>query len=161
MNTVLNSVMEGKDSSSFDSTTPTSVSIPISTRTHSRLDKIGAGVSLTCAIHCILAPLIVGLLPMSSLAFAEHRGVEAVVIAVSFILGTTSLAIGYRLHRRGSIFILLAVSLGAMLLSRLFVGRTSEVVLLVTGACGVALCHLVNRKLCASCPDCSCPHEHP
>ncbi|MCC6952704.1 MAG: MerC domain-containing protein [Deltaproteobacteria bacterium] len=126
--------------------------------TADRLDRIGAGVSIACAVHCILTPLLVGVLPLGSLAFHDHRELETVFICVSFLLATFSLSLGYRIHRRGSLFILFVLSIGLMLLSRLFVHSVNETVLLVLGATGIAACHITNRRLCASCPECSGEH---
>ena len=116
---------------------------------HRRLDQIGAGASFLCAIHCLVFPLLAGLLPVfASYEFAENRTFEDFFVGISFLLATSSLILGYRHHGQRKLFILLCLSLALMFSSRFFVHSPAEVALLVSGAIGVCLCHILNRRYC-------------
>ena len=116
---------------------------------HRSLDKVGAFASLFCAVHCALMPVLVVLIPTTSvLVFAENHTLENVFIAFSAVLATTSLSLGYRHHGRRDIFLLLGLSLFTLLSSRFFHPSSLELVLLVGGALGITTCHILNRRWC-------------
>lgn len=55
------------------------------------MDAGGATASLLCAIHCALMPILVTLLPLVGLGFLASETTEWVVVALSGVLGVSSL----------------------------------------------------------------------
>jgi hypothetical protein len=118
------------------------------------LDKLGATLSLACALHCALLPVLIVALPMLGLSFLTWHGFEHTIIVITLSLALLSVVLGCRIHglKRllglpflALILFLVALSSHEPLTHALF--STSA------GLCLVAA-HLINRKLCKSCLSC-------
>lgn len=73
------------------------------------LQKLGMGLSLLCAIHCLATPLLLLVLP----AFGGHffsEGTERALIIGSLLIGSFILTRDYRLHHQKLPLVLLFVS---------------------------------------------------
>ena len=133
------------------------ISPQFSSRLATRLDQLGIGVGLVCAIHCIATPIVLVALPSVLLPIAESPLVEWGLIAVSLLLGAVVIArLGLRTHRRVHPLAMFAV--GALLLvgSRVAPEEPEllEIALVVVGATLVVGAHVRNllcTKACAAC----------
>ncbi|MGO8671445.1 MAG: MerC domain-containing protein [Capsulimonadaceae bacterium] len=122
------------------------------------LDRLGAGASMTCAIHCALMPLVITALPLIGLGWLASERVEWSLFGLSAVVGTSSLCLGYRIHFNPIAIRLLAVGLAVLALGRLADERhwtPFYVVLLVAGGLTVAMSHYFNHRLCCSCQGCT------
>lgn len=117
------------------------------------MDTTGTCVSLACAVHCLLLPLFITLLPFIGLTFLIDEKVELGLILTAVALVTASLIKGIRQHRQWYIFIFLV---GAGLC--FYFGHTLETSyqVLFHGSVGLFLAgtHLLNNHLCKKCEDC-------
>jgi hypothetical protein len=120
---------------------------------HSTLDKIATVLSLSCALHCLLLPFVLGILPLVGLSFLAHSTAEKIFVGLSIALAIFSICWGHKKHGKTDLFIILALSLAAII-TGFFLFEEGEHILLFLGACGIATCHIINRKLCASCKTC-------
>ena len=68
--------------------------------TWERFDKAGTAVSLTCAVHCVAFPFLVGFAPLLAGSFLWGEAFEETMAACSLIIATPALARGYLRHRR-------------------------------------------------------------
>lgn len=121
------------------------------------LDKAGATASLACAVHCALMPLIVTLLPLLGLGFLADERTEWALLGASALLGSSSLCLGYREHRKRPALLILSLGLTALVLGRVLEERHFEaagVAGVVLGGCTVAAAHFLNRRLCRACRIC-------
>lgn len=125
---------------------------------HERVDTVGAGMSLACAVHCMLMPIVVGVLPLIGLSFLADHDIELVFVSLSVLLALLSLCFGYRTHGNARLFTLLAVSAALIVAGFLMIDSAHHIFLLSGGAFGIAVTHLLNRHLCKSCSSC-CEHE--
>ena len=62
-------------------------------------DRIGAGASFLCAIHCALLPFVLALLPLVGLEFLADHAFERGFVMFACALALFSLGRGYRRHR--------------------------------------------------------------
>lgn len=124
-----------------------------------KLDRAGATASFLCAIHCAVMPFLISVLPLLGLEFLASEPVEWTLLATSAMLGTLSLCLGYRQHRRRWIFGFLGVALSLLALGHILeardVGRLGPISLILGGLTMMGA-HLFNRRLCRSCHV--CPH---
>jgi len=134
------------------------------------LDKAGMIASITCAIHCMIMPLVVTLLPIFGLSLFATEEFEWMLLMVSAMLGVTSLCFGFRKHKSFRAFSFLGIGLTFLVIGRLAHEHVSHfrvftfdiyLLFLVAGATLVALSHWLNNKLCKSCLPChssGCEH---
>jgi hypothetical protein len=122
------------------------------------IDKIGMISSATCAIHCILLPFLITILPLYGLSFIVDESFEIVMLIVSVILAILSLCLGYRTHKNKKMFFLFSVGISLLLLGRFAHENNwgfSSLVILFIGGSMMACSHIVNKKLCDSCHSCA------
>lgn len=114
----------------------------------SKLDGIGFTVSSLCAIHCVLMPFAISLLPLIGLEFLAEPWVEVSIILFSVILGTWSLIPAYRkFHQNLKPIIFLIIGF-VFILGAHFLGfHEFEPVLMPIGGMSIAAAHYFNWKL--------------
>lgn len=115
------------------------------------IDRTAIGLSLVCALHCLLLPLAVATLPLLAASAGDGHFHSLLLVAV---LPTSAIAItlGCRRHRDWRVAALCVPGLAIITLAALFghdwVGHAGETVLTLLGAGLVALSHLRNQALC-------------
>jgi hypothetical protein len=117
------------------------------------LDASGASMSTLCAVHCVLTPMVVTLLPVIGLGILADERTELALLALSASLGLASLGLGYRVHRSRRAVVVLAAGLCLLISGRVAEGWEQErigLTLIVGGGLVVASSHLLNRRLCRS-----------
>ena len=123
-----------------------------------KLDKAGVTASFLCAIHCAMMPFIITMLPLVGLGFLSSEPVEWGLLACSAVLGTLSLCVGFREHRRRRVFGLLGIALALLVAGRILhdfhLGWVGPL-LMVLGGFTMMGAHFLNRLLCRSCRVCS------
>lgn len=121
----------------------------MATTTTSRLDTFGAALSGLCALHCLLAPTVVALMP-AAMGIGDER-VEMVLLASAVVLAFTAAFMGWRRHRRNAPLVLFALAAVIIGLGRMVgEGHVMGHVLVIGGALGLAMAHLHNYR-CAKC----------
>ena len=134
------------------------------------LDKAGMIASVTCAIHCMIMPLIITLLPIFGLSLFATEEFEWILLIISAILGVTSLCFGFKKHKSYRAFSFLGIGLSLIVIGRLMHEHVERVngfhfdlylIFLVIGAILVATSHWLNNRLCNACSPChksGCSH---
>ena len=116
------------------------------------LDKASISLSVVCAIHFLLLPLALVLIPsMAVLPIADERFHQLLVVLV---LPTSlfALTIGCRRHRQWRVMVCGALGLTVLLLTVLagheMLGEFGEKSLTLLGAILVAISHIINFRQC-------------
>lgn len=81
----------------------------------SRLDVIGIGASLVCAVHCVVLPFFISSLPFLGIELLRNMVVETLIIGLSLVVGCRALLTGYR-RRHGRLWPVLLFATGMMVL---------------------------------------------
>lgn len=124
-------------------------------------DRVGATASLLCAVHCMLLPFVLALLPLIGLEFLAGHTFERVFVACAAALAGTSIITAYRRHRRPHALYLMAPGI-ALLVFGIIIDIDQHIVIhtasVVTGGLLVASAHVTNlvlshRHHCAHCSD--------
>lgn len=78
---------------------------------HGWLDSLAIGMSMICAVHCLLTPILIACLPIIATTFWVHENFHLWMIL--FVLPTTSAAIfmGCRKHKDKAVFLLSMIGL--------------------------------------------------
>lgn len=126
----------------------------------SRLDQAGAFFSFACAIHCLLLPLLLVVMPWIGMGFLLDPRLEVSLVLCSLSLATISFCSGYRLHRKTRLFLILYICTGMIVMGKFWVGGSLGLWLAIPGALGLGAGHLLNRKLCRHCEGCQHLEHH-
>lgn len=115
-------------------------------------DKVAIGLSLFCAVHCLMLPVALVMLPaLTSTTFGDEQFHQWMLVAV---LPTSLLALtlGCRQHQRMDIMVIgltgLAIMISAALFGHDLLGETGEKITTLLGASLIALSHVRNQSLC-------------
>jgi len=123
----------------------------MSPRRHRFLDRIGAGGSLLCAIHCALLPLLIAALPSLGISSWLGDRFEWAFVSFATALSLFSLVVGYRRHgsvRALSLLIPGLIALwGGLLLKPLHHALIPHAIAMTFGGTLVGLAHLANLRL--------------
>ena len=118
------------------------------------LDRIGIAATSLCALHCILLPILLPLLPLIGLSFLADHTWEHVFLLLTAALGTIALYSGFkRYHKRLYPFYLLYLGVVFYWIKHDFSSEL-EPIFIVGGASLIIAAHFVNIKLCNSCKQC-------
>ena len=121
-------------------------------------DKLGIWASVTCAVHCLLTPILLSF----SAVFVHFVPAEETVhrrLAV-VVAGSAAFALfyGYRKHRRVRVLLLMAAGLtviiGTAWFGHLLPSHVLEVAITLLGSACLITAHRLNHTFCRSC-ECS------
>lgn len=120
-------------------------------------DILGAFASTACAVHCLLTPVVLAVLPLLGASFWAAPWLENGAVIFAMALGLTSLLHGYSHHRQFRALGLLLGGMALLAMGRWVIGHSSqtlETAFVVLGGMAVAGAHLINRRLCQACEAC-------
>ena len=115
-------------------------------------DKTAIGLSVVCAVHCLLLPVAVLLLPSVAAVSLDdeafHRALLVAVLPASLV----ALTMGCRKHKRYRVYIGGAIGLTILgftaYLGHDTFGEWGEKFMTIVGASVIAISHLKNHRLC-------------
>lgn len=118
------------------------------------IHRAGTFASLTCAIHCMLTPILIALLPLIGGSFLVNGRFDRWMLLVGVLLPLPDLCWGFRKHRSPSAFILLLCGWGWW-----WVAHEQRFLwqhMVSVAMCGIAFLwsNLKNRQLCKDCTHC-------
>ncbi|OKS87345.1 MerC domain-containing protein [Mucilaginibacter polytrichastri] len=122
--------------------------------TSNKMDVAGICVSILCAIHCALLPLVITLLPLIGLGFLANNYFEALIIAASLLIGYTSLTTSQRKHKQIWPLVILTTGFMVIFIGKMLINPYYEWLFLPAGGLLIASAHLYNSRLSTH------PHEH-
>ncbi len=122
-------------------------------------DKTAIGLSLACAVHCLLLPVILTIMPaLATNAFGSEHFHQWMLIAV-LPTSLMALTIGCRKHRQPLVLILGLLGLAVLTLTTFFahdlIGEAGERVASLIGVTIIAASHWRNHTLCQR-ANCDC-----
>ncbi|QJD98317.1 MerC domain-containing protein [Mucilaginibacter robiniae] len=112
-----------------------------------RLDHIGISLSLLCAIHCAMLPLILTVLPLLGLGFLASEYWEIGIIGSSLIVGCTSLISSYIKNRVVMPLLILVAGFTIITIGKLCITEAYEWMFMTAGGLLVATAHFYNWRL--------------
>ena len=121
------------------------------------LDLTGATASWLCAIHCLILPFFITLLPLVGLSFLLSETTERVFIGISFALALLSLLPAYfRQHGKAQAIIIAFAGIGLIALTHFLFEENliAKSIFLLAGAILISAAHFTNRRLCRACAVC-------
>ncbi len=130
-------------------------------RTQLTSDKLAAGLSMACVIHCFFAPSLI-ILSYSFLSFSvESEFVHYIIIMIAVPISLLALGLGYKNHKILSFLLSgifgLSLLILAVVLGEAMLGEIGERTLTLVGSLIVAYSHFMNHRVCKKL-ECDC-HE--
>lgn len=107
-------------------------------------DVLGIGVSVICAVHCAVLPLLLNSLPLFGLNILHNEGFEYIMILLAAIIGIYSLWYGYYKHHRNLLPYGFFISGISLLLLKQSLPKEKEWLLLVPAVLLVIISHMLN-----------------
>lgn len=125
------------------------------------LDRAGAVASLLCAVHCMLLPFVLAMLPLIGLEFLAGHTFERIFVACAALLASASLITAYRRHRKPHALFLMVPGI-LLLVFGIAVDLDVHVVVhtisVVIGGLLVASAHITNLVLAHRHQHAVCAH---
>lgn len=125
------------------------------------VDRVGATASLLCAVHCVLLPFVLALLPLIGLEFLAGHTFERIFVACAAVLASTSLITAYRRHRKPHALFLMVPGI-VLLVFGIAIDLDVHVVIhticVVSGGLLVASAHITNLVLAHRHHRATCAH---
>ncbi len=118
-------------------------------------DRIGMGLSVLCALHCLLTPLIILSIPFLARYYLAHPMFHFILAATIIPVGLVAFGAGIRHHHNWKVLLmgipgLILVSVTPYLV-HIQNWPLNEQVLMVIGSVLLVWAHLLNRRSCQSC----------
>jgi hypothetical protein len=115
-------------------------------------DGLGIAGSLLCAVHCLLLPLLIPLVPMFGMLASDsvHEWLVALLAAPALLAAWS----GHRRHGRGELVVLFVFGVLMLLVAAWFAEEGTETALTLIGGAVLISAHGINRYLCRTCLRC-------
>ncbi|GAB5528055.1 MAG: hypothetical protein Roseis2KO_59270 [Roseivirga sp.] len=111
-----------------------------------RLDGIGTVLSMSCAIHCLIFPILISLGSLVTIGDTLHEVTEISFLVLTLTIGLWSFGTSFPTHRKAAPLIMVTMSLLLILFAR-FVGvGPIETTLSIAGSLLIASAHILNRR---------------
>lgn len=107
------------------------------------LDRLGISLSVICAAHCVLTPILVAAAPLLFTTEFEHR-TKAILVLIAVV----ALGAGYLNHRSWRPFPWLALAVGVFAVEHAHPSLWWEVSAAVVASGALILAHLSNSRAC-------------
>ena len=117
--------------------------------------NVGTGLSLACAVHCIVGPIVLTILPLSGLQLATAESLEWLIFpAFALVLAGIIVRSG-TIHRRPAVLAAVAAA-AALLIGSRFVDGVFEPIMSAAGTLTLGVTQLTCRW---SAHQCECHAE--
>ncbi|HEX5656781.1 MAG TPA: MerC domain-containing protein [Polyangiales bacterium] len=121
---------------------------PERARDASHLERAASWLSLACAVHCLVMPAALALLPvLGATTFQLSEGVDHVLSALVIVSATAGAVWGYRRHHDVRFLIVTAIGLVCYLAGHALEPRWYGVVTAVLGALVLAASSFLGARL--------------
>jgi hypothetical protein len=113
-----------------------------------RGDVWGICLASACAIHCIATPLVLGMLPLVAGALLEHPALEWLLVLLSVLLSSVTIAHGSRRHGRWYPALPLVAGAALLLAARVLpqLDEPVERAIVLAAAVLIITAHLLNLR---------------
>ena len=128
-------------------------------------DKIAIGLSIACAVHCLVFPVLILMLPSVAALNLDNEAFHVWMVVAVIPCSVYALFLGCKEHNRRQLFVLGFIGLSmlvlALVLSEARIGEAGEKIMTLLGASLVAVGHRRNYRLCHAQQhkDCACAAE--
>ncbi len=113
-----------------------------------QLDRFGIWISSLCAVHCLLLPVLLPLVPLIGATFFAELWFERLILSASLIVGGWALLSGYYRYHHQPLPLVALASGGIIYWNKDVFGEQYEPFTIAVGAMLLIVAHLWNLRLC-------------
>ena len=127
-------------------------------KTNPTTDKFAAGLSIACALHCLLVPSFFIVTSGALTLSIDNEFIHWAILFLAIPISTYALISGVSNHNDYGVFLLGLAGLGVLIttaLSESFLTETSVTIFTLLGSALVVYAHTRNFQLCKEL-DCDC-----
>ena len=127
-------------------------------KTNPTTDKFAAGLSIACALHCLLVPSFFIVTSGALTLSIDNEFIHWAILFLAIPVSTYALISGVSNHNDYGVFLLGLAGLGVLIttaLSESFLTETSVTIFTLLGSALVVYAHTRNFQLCKEL-DCDC-----
>ena len=127
-------------------------------KTNPTTDKFAAGLSIACALHCLLVPSFFIVTSGALTLSIDNESIHWAILFLAIPISTYALISGVSNHNDYGVFLLGLAGLGVLIttaLSESFLKETSITIFTLLGSALVVYAHTRNFQLCKEL-DCDC-----
>ena len=127
-------------------------------KTNPTTDKFAAGLSIACALHCLLVPSFFIVTSGALTLSIDNEFIHWAILFLAIPISTYALISGVLNHNDYGVFLLGLAGLGVLIttaLSESFLTETSVTIFTLLGSALVVYAHTRNFQLCKEL-DCDC-----
>ena len=127
-------------------------------KTHPNTDKLAAGLSIACALHCLLVPSFLIVTSGAIALSIDNEFIHWAILFLAFPVSMYALFTGVSNHNNYAIFLAGVAGLGVLVataLSESFLTETRVIIFTLIGSAFVVYAHMKNFQLCKEL-DCDC-----
>ena len=121
-------------------------------------DKAAIGLSFTCALHCLMVPILLALFPSGALSGLGDERIHLGLLALIIPISVFSLTLGCRVHSNLTVVAVGVTGICILCFSALLAhdmgGESLETAGTLVGSGIVALSHALNFKSCRAAHAC-------
>jgi len=117
-------------------------------RSRFNLDFLGMILSLACAVHCALVPIVLMFGAFTGLHFLADPAIEHTVIIGSIIVAGASLIPHYFHHRKKKVLIVATTGFALIFIGHSLGLAWLHTLFMISGGLAIAFSHLLNWRYC-------------
>ena len=119
-----------------------------------KLDKMGMALSIGCAIHCMLMPIIIPMLPAIGFVFGHDSKFHIILAFIIISVAGIALLFGYQKHKVNKPLIYASIGCVLSLTTGIvehYLEHIMITVITILGSMFVAFAHYLNHKYLCRC----------
>ena len=127
-------------------------------KTNPTTDKFAAGLSIACALHCLLVPSFFIVTSGALTLSIDNESIHWAILFLAIPISTYALISGVSNHNDYGVFLLGLAGIGVLIttaLSENYLTETSVIIFTLMGSALVVYAHTRNFQLCKEL-DCDC-----
>lgn len=109
-------------------------------------------LSLACAAHCLLLPLVIAVLPLAGLSFLLDSPTERYLVLGGVGLAAVNVCLGWRQHRQGRVWLVWLGAAALLTAGLMCADEALELLFMVGGALTLVAGNWFNHQLLRACP---------
>ena len=118
-------------------------------------DNLAISLSVLCALHCLLLPIVIIFLPAISATFVGSEHFHKTMLCFVIPSSVIALSLGCKMHGKYHVYLYGLIGILTLLIAAFFAhdyfGENGETFLTLLGAGIISYGHFRNQKLCAGC----------